>query len=280
MRKLLFVSVLGLCFSLIGLTQETLVTTGFEGPGFDPGWTTGVSDAITTSPQPYPSTGLESWEQWDLTDPQGGFGYVHSGDSAAWIGATPNQTSIHDWLMTPKFKVPTGGSTLIKYWLWYHSEAMYVNKFYIMIYDYSKDAWEQGYLLANEFNSPLHYVEEYTFDLSQWKGKDIKVAFVKNGTYQMAMDDIRILNYQSLQEVEQEGIRIYPNPTTDRLMLDNVGDVSAIRIIDMYGRPLVVVGNAGSSKLSIDVSDLGRGNYVIDMQCKGHRKISRLITKE
>lgn len=246
MRKLLFVSVLGLCFSLIGLAQETLVTTGFEGPGFDPGWTTGVSDAITTSPQPYPSTGLESWEQWDLTDPQGGFGYVHSGDSAAWIGATPNQTSIHDWLMTPKFKVPTGGSTLIKYWLWYHSEAMYVNKFYIMIYDYSKDAWEQGYLLANEFNSPLHYVEEYTFDLSQWKGKDIKVAFVKNGTYQMAMDDIRILNYQSLQEVEQEGIRIYPNPTTDRLMLDNVGDVSAIRIIDMYGRPLVVVGNAGA----------------------------------
>lgn len=280
MRKLLFVSVLGLCFSLIGLAQETLVTTGFEGPGFDPGWTTGVSDAITTSPQSYPSTGLESWEQWDLTDPQGGFGYVHSGDSAAWIGATPNQTSIHDWLMTPKFKVPTGGSTLIKYWLWYHSEAMYVNKFYIMIYDYSKDAWEQGYLLANEFNSPLHYVEEYTFDLSQWKGKDIKVAFVKNGTYQMAMDDIRILNYQSLQEVEQEGIRIYPNPTTDRLMLDNVGDVSAIRIIDMYGRPLVVVGNAGSSKLSIDVSDLGRGNYVVDMQCKGHRKISRLITKE
>ncbi|ERJ66532.1 hypothetical protein HMPREF1990_01224 [Porphyromonas gingivalis W4087] len=33
-------------------------------------------------------------------------------------------------------------------------------------------------------------------------------------------------------------------------------------------------------KLSIDVSDLGRGNYVVDMQCKGHRKISRLITKE
>ncbi|KGN78077.1 secretion protein [Porphyromonas gulae] len=280
MKRIFAVLILSFCFHLIGFSQEALISTSFEGPGFDEGWTTGVSSAITKKPQPYPSSGLEAWEMWALTDPQGGFGFVHSGDSAAWIGGTLQWQPKHDWLMTPQFEVPNGGSTLIKFWLWYHSEANYVNKFYIMIYDYSKEAWEQGYLLANEFNSPFHYVEEYTFDLAQWKGKDIKVAFVKNGTYQMAMDDIRILNYQGLQEIEQAGIRIYPNPTTDRLMLDNVSDVTAIRIIDMYGRPVVVTANSGSSKLSIDVSNLGRGNYVVDMQCKGHRKISRLITKE
>ncbi|WP_304295875.1 T9SS type A sorting domain-containing protein [Porphyromonas gulae] len=280
MRKLLFLLVLGLCFNLIGRAQEPLISTSFEGPGFDPGWTTGVSDAITTNPQPYPATGLEAWEQWSLTDMQGGFGYVHSGDSAAWIGATLNQTSIHDWLMTPKFEVPNGGSTLIKYWLWYHSEASYVNSFYIMIYDYAKEAWEQGYLLANEFNSPLHYVEEYSFDLAQWKGKSIKVAFVKNGTYQMAMDDVRILNYQGLQEIDPVGIRVYPNPVTDVLMLENAADVVAVRIIDMYGRQMIATANSGNSMLNIDVSHLARGNYVVDMQCKDRRKISRLITKE
>ncbi len=280
MKKLFSVFVLSLCFSLFAVAQESLIFTSFEGPGFDEGWTTGVSQGIELAPQPYPATGLQPWEQWSLTDPQGGFGYVHSGDSAAWIGGTLYLETKHDWLMTPKFDVPTGGSTLIKYWLWYHSEMSYVNKFYIMVYDFGTEKWEQGYLLANEFNSPYHYIEEYTFDLSQWSGKSIKVAFVKNGTYQMAMDDISIANYQSLEAIENANLKIYPNPTTNKLTIENAADVMSIRIVDMYGRQVAVVPNTGGAVLDMDVSNLPEGNYVVNLRYKNLGNVSRLITKQ
>lgn len=279
MKKLLSILSLSLSLVLSSIAQTPILSTGFEGPGFDEGWTTGVSQAITLSPEDYPA-GIEAWEEWALTDMQGGFGFVHSGDSAAWIGGTLNLEPTHDWLMTPVFDVPENGITQIKYWLWYHSEASYINKFYIMIYDYDKENWEQGYLLANAFNSPLHYLEEYSFDLDPWKGKKVKVAFVKNGTYQMAMDDIKVVNYQGVQDIDHINIKLYPNPVVNQMVLENISTVKTIHILDVYGRQVIMKKNAGSHTLNIDLSNLEKGNYVVSLYCNGHKTINKLIYKK
>ncbi len=75
--------------------------------------------------------------------------------------------------------------------MWYHSSTpANWTWLYIMVYDVAEDTWEMGEMILHEYNAPLHYIEEYSFDLTPWIGKDIKVAFAKRGVYQFAMDDI------------------------------------------------------------------------------------------
>lgn len=264
MKKLTFTTLF--CFLLTAVfAQTTLLSTSFEGPGFDEGWTMGVSQGIELEPHDYPATGLDPWEKWAITDATP-FGYVHSGDSAAWIGGTLYQEPTHDWLITPLISIPEEGEIALYYWLWYHSEQMYVNKFYIMVYDYESSSWKQAYLLANEFNSPYHYTEEYKLSLNPWKGKDVKLAFVKNGTYQMAMDDIRVVHYNSnnIQDTECiSAMKLYPNPANDCLKIEvKEFTDNKLSIIDVTGK-IVLSETLTSNNAEINISSLNSGFYFV-----------------
>ena len=276
--KKIYITLL-LHFALIAslCAQNVLLETSFEGPGFDEGWTIGMSQGIDIPPQDYPSTGLDPWEKWDITETTS-FGYVHSGDSAAWIGGTAVEEPKHDWLMTPLISIPENENAMMYYWLWYHSEMSFVNRFYIMIYDNETDMWEQAYLLANEFNSPYHYTEEYKLDLNPWVGKDIKIAFVKNGTYQMAMDDIRVLSSgtDNVDDVVLSSeIEIYPNPANDFVTIkthNNIGDL--ITISDISGRTLITE-EVTADDIQINIADLVKGLYIIKVGDKSEKLIIR-----
>lgn len=274
MKKINFTILFSLILGLTAFSQTTLLSTSFEGPGFDKDWTIGVSQGINQEPQDYPAMGLDPWEKWDITDTTP-FGYVHSGDSAAWIGGTLYEMPTHDWLMTPLITIPEEGETTLYYWLWYHSEAMYVNRFYIMIYDNEYKTWKQAYLRADEFNSPLHYVEEYQLSLTEWSGHEIKIAFVKNGTYQMAMDDIRVLtnNPNAINEENIAAMTVYPNPASDIVKID-LGDNcydNTLIITDITGKA-VVLETVTCNIVEINVSHLSSGLYFV----KNGDKVSKL----
>ncbi len=151
-----------------------------------------------------------------------------------------------------------------------------------MVYTNPLSSWEQGYLLANNFNSPFHYIEEYTFDLAPWKGKNIKVAFVKNGTYQMAMDDIRIITTgnESVQNINKTDIKMYPNPVINTLILDNTTNVTTVDIIDILGRPIISIHNNSNNTLNINVSALDQGNYIVNIHYKDNSQTSQWIQKQ
>ena len=277
MKKFYITLLLSVALTAVLSAQNVLLETSFEGPGFDEGWTIGMSQSIDIPPQDYPSTGLDPWEKWDITETTS-FGYVHSGDSAAWIGGTAVEEPKHDWLMTPLISIPENENAMMYYWLWYHSEMSFVNRFYIMIYDNETDMWEQAYLLANEFNSPYHYTEEYKLDLNPWVGKDIKIAFVKNGTYQMAMDDIRVLSSgtDNVDDVVLSSeIEIYPNPANDFVTIkthNNIGDL--ITISDISGR-MLITEEVTDDDIQINIADLTKGLYIIKVGDKSEKLIIR-----
>jgi hypothetical protein len=135
-----------------------------------------------------------------------------------------------------------------------------------MVYDMEEESWEQAYLLANEFNSPYHYTEEYKFNLNPWKGKDVKLAFVKNGTYQMAMDDIRVVtfNNEDITDIDEIAeINIYPNPAKDFLKIEIQEYIDDNLIItDLTGKTLITKA-VTSNNIEIDVSSLNSGLYLI-----------------
>ncbi|MBQ8760664.1 MAG: T9SS type A sorting domain-containing protein [Bacteroidales bacterium] len=277
MKKIYLALLFSLVLSVAASAQTTLLETSFEGPGFDEGWTIGVSQAITQEPQDYPATGLEPWEKWDITETTS-FGYVHSGDSAAWIGGTMYPETTHDWLMTPLISIPENGDTFINYWLWYHSEAMYINSFYIMIYDIENATWNEAYKLANDFNSPYHYTEQYKLDITDWKGKDVKIAFVKNGTYQMAMDDINVVSYvqDNVYENVKSDLMVYPNPANEilNIEIETIPTNNVLTITDITGR-IVLRTTIIDNKSNIDISNLNAGVYFVALD--GHR--TKLIVK-
>lgn len=265
MKKFYITLLLSVALTAVLSAQNVLLETSFEGPGFDEGWTIGVSQGIDIPPQDYPA-GLQEWEKWDITETTN-FGYVHSGDSAAWIGGTAVQEPTHDWLVSPLITMPENADIVLYYWLWYHSENVYVTRFSIMIYDNATETWEEAYLLANDFNSPYHYIEEYKFDMTPWRGKEIKIAFVKNGTYQMAMDDVRVLYSETISVDENHldsGINIYPNPANNvvNVKIDNYETDDMITITDVSGRTLIAE-TVTNDEMKVDVSNLSKGLYII-----------------
>ena len=275
---------LSLLVSFISFSQNTIFSTGFEGPGFDAGWTIGMSTSIDEAPYDYPG-GLDPWEEWAIHDqfPQG---YVHSGDSAAFIGGTLNLEDKYDWLMSPQFAVPEDAATAVYYWMWYHSSGpSYWTWLYIMVYDVAEDNWELGELIVYEESMALHYVEEYSFDISPWEGKDVRVAFVKRGTYQFAMDDIKCVSVDLGKDLAVNAILAPSNQdgcvlTADeevKIRLKNTGivDIFSFDVHYTINNSIVVTETVNEAILAgqtldytfnekADLSEFG--NYIIDVE--------------
>lgn len=278
-----FTLVLSLFICLVGFSQNTIFSTGFEGATFDEGWTTGMSTNIEETPYDYPG-GIDPWEEWAIYNDNPT--YVHSGNSAAFMGGTLNLEDKYDWLMTPEFLVPTNTTTNINYWMWYQSSTpSYWTWLYIMVYDVNEDIWEIGELIFHEENVSLSYIEEYAFNLDPWEGKDVKVAFVKRGTYQFAMDDISCISVQNGNDMALNAI-VTPNnengcTLTDEeevtVIVENLGttDISTFDILysinsDVFVTETVNEGiNAGETmeytfNERADLSEFG--GYIINVE--------------
>lgn len=275
---------LSLFVCLVGFSQNTIFSTGFEGPGFDAGWTIGMSTSIEATPYDYPG-GLDPWEMWAIQDPNTQ-GFVHSGDSAAFIGGTLNLEDKYDWLMSPQFVVPEDAATDVYYWMWYHSSTpSYWTWLYIMVYDVAEDNWELGELILYEESMALHYVEEYSFDLRPWEGKEVRVAFVKRGTYQFAMDDIRCVSVDLGNDLAVNAILSPSNEngcvlTADeeiKIRLENTGivDIYTFDVQYTINNGIVVTETVNEEILAGETLDYTFdekadlsvfGNYIIDVE--------------
>lgn len=81
-----------------------------------------------------------------------------------------------------------------------------------------------------------------------------------------------------IDKYEIKDLNIYPNPTTDGLMVDldnNISGTSEFKIHDVQGRYLKsIVLNTQGNTLSIDVSELDRGMYFIS-QFDGNQLVAR-----
>lgn len=89
--------------------------------------------------------------------------------------------------------------------------------------------------------------------------------------------DVNGLNKQSLS--------VYPNPTNDNISFDYnfvKATNATVRISDITGRTALVKDfgkNTGERKLTVDVSGLNKGTYIIELVTDEHRAISKFSVK-
>ena len=112
-----------------------------------------------------------------------------------------------------------------------------------------------------------------TRDLCEWNKIQFKSSYVINA------GDFNITAIQTPLEQEDSGIRIYPNPTGDRLNLVMNENAEQIDLFDLNGK-VILSQKASSMNETIDVSIIQSGVYILKIVSTNGRIYSSKFIKQ
>lgn len=75
------------------------------------------------------------------------------------------------------------------------------------------------------------------------------------------------------------GIRIYPQPFSERLTIENASDLKLVTITNLSGQKIRSVKNNGAGTITIPADNIGAGVFILNMQKADGRQEARLIIK-
>jgi 1,4-alpha-glucan branching enzyme len=81
-----------------------------------------------------------------------------------------------------------------------------------------------------------------------------------------------------IDDILSKELRMYPNPVRNMLYLENMKDVESIQLFNVIGKSIQAV-NAPNRNMSIDMSNLETGMYIIIFKLTDGSKLSRKIIK-
>jgi len=119
----------------------------------------------------------------------------------------------------------------------------------------------------------------------------IDFADMENGTYALAVmatdnngnasdySDAAeaIVDVSSIQEFRDIQINAYPNPTRNYLIIQQTNDVDNIQVISANGSVVLSKINNNSSEMSLDLSGLENGIYILKVNAGNEFKTARII---
>ncbi len=115
--------------------------------------------------------------------------------------------------------------------------------------------------------------QEWYGDISDWDSEDqlAKVkAFYLDPT--VGVEDQKIIQTAS--------VTIYPNPTSDFLSIESESELSNVSFFDVTGRMVKQIDLNGELKSSIDVSEMNKGIYILQVvTTEGESSSSKIIKK-
>ncbi|MCE7044689.1 T9SS type A sorting domain-containing protein [Dyadobacter sp. CY312] len=122
---------------------------------------------------------------------------------------------------------------------------------------------------------------ENTDALTEYNFTDATPAQTTNYYRLKMVDQDQSFAYSKIRSVSFEGVnlRMYPNPATSELHIDNV-DLNQIQKVVLYATTgNAVYENTGVIKPSINVSRFNSGTYILTITLKNGEKISRTVVK-
>ena len=122
----------------------------------------------------------------------------------------------------------------------------------------------------------------YTFniDLRDYQGQDIYVAILHfncTNQFMVNIDDIMLYRvYDNVNEIEMNMLTVYPNPTTERLMIESQVVVNQYDIYNIAGA-MIMSEPVDKKSFEINVSELPAGTYLIKMSANGLVQTKRFV---
>lgn len=131
---------------------------------------------------------------------------------------------------------------------------------------------------------------QYEVDDWVWAGLTPSTAYYAlaigqniNGDWgDLAMAEFTTSSANGISESARVSAKVYPNPTTDKLTIE-LGDVQAsvVELYDMSGRKMMSRRLADNARqVSIDMTSLSAGNYVVRLASEGRSGESLVVVKQ
>lgn len=239
---------------------------------------------------------LNGW----TTDTTGGLWGYRSAKMECW-GYSPKANQ-HDDLVSPVYKVPSASNfTLIFNYAYQLRLPAIADTLRVYLVsgcnlDNKTLVWEKGGQDLETFDSlatyfipklPSHWGGD-TVDLSSFaKLGELMLDFQTTNRFgnNIYVDNIRLFTGTTppngFQENEVFGVRVYPNPTRDRIYIqyaDSIESEILIELFDIYGKKIdnkFVFGSEG--KIEFQISSLENGVYFIRYQSISSQKTFKII---
>jgi len=134
---------------------------------------------------------------------------------------------------------------------WWKAESIDITEFLTDTITYQ--CFQVRFVYKNVYTNP--------FSLA-WYVDDISIAYYPN----LSVNDNSKINYN-----------IYPNPTSDKFIIENSENIKSIYIFQIDGR---LIRNIPVNESPIDISDLKPGVYIVKVTEKDNRNIIKKIVKK
>lgn len=122
----------------------------------------------------------------------------------------------------------------------------------------------------------------YNVDLRDYQGQDIYVAIVHfncTNQFMLNIDDVTLYRtYNNTMENEACVFAVYPNPASDKLMIESAVSVNRYEIYNVAGS-IVSSKAVGEQSFEVNVSEIPAGTYLIKMMSDGMVQTKRFIKK-
>ena len=122
----------------------------------------------------------------------------------------------------------------------------------------------------------------YNVDLRDYQGQDIYIAIVHfncTNQFMLNIDDITLYRaFDNTMENKTCLLTVYPNPTTEKLMVESAAIVSRYDIYNIAG-DMVISKPVGEKSFEINVSELPTGTYFMTLTSEGLVETRRFIKK-
>ena len=156
-------------------------------------------------------------------------------------------------------------------------------------------------LILNEGEVATFHVEAQGSNLSyQWQFNGIDIFGATSNTYtinniqmnnagtysvvvtgecgQVISNNVELSIFLNFFDKNKKEIIIYPNPTKKYIMINNVKNTN-IKIIDLYGKKILILSNIKEERINIDLSNFSKGIYFIKISDNNKFIEKKIIVK-
>ncbi|MCF8425493.1 MAG: T9SS type A sorting domain-containing protein [Bacteroidia bacterium] len=233
-----------------------------------------------------------------------------TGDSIEFISANPSSTNFYQWQKGNNNLFGANSSNLIiketgNFRLWIRNEFGCFDTSETIHLNFNPKPLKpiiSGNILPDIKNNPYTYtINHKTDSVYKWiiKGLSVftssdsfaQISWVTSDKFVIQVIDINkfscasdtgslevnVTNLNGINEINDLGIKVFPNPTSDIItILNPKNQINSICIIDILGRK-IIQQPVDLEEIILKVSDLKQGNYLLQMELKSGISITRKI---
>lgn len=123
---------------------------------------------------------------------------------------------------------------------------------------------------------------DFEVELGDYKGQEIWVALRHFGCtdeFMLVVDDITLYReWDQVAESNGTAFKLYPNPTSDNIMVETLETINSYEVFDMMGNQ-VCSREVGSKSFQVNVDELPSGTYMIRLISNGLVQTKRFVKR-